>query len=104
MVSESTNEGKRFLLYKQILDVSGYRKLCGLSDCTGKTLRCLKEQLAEPSGPGMDFWWCPVSDLELLNLKVVDEPLKVLVVTDGKSAIICELPDSIKENLFVEID
>lgn len=104
MVSKSTNEGKGILLYKQILDVSGYRNLCGLSDCPGKTLRCLKEQLTEPSGPGMDFWWCPVSDLELLNLKVVDEPLKVAVVTDGKSAIICELPDSIEGNLFVEID
>ena len=104
MVGISTNEGKRFFLYKQILNVSGYRNLCGLSDCTGKTLRCLKEQLAAPSGPGMDFWWCPVSDLELLNMKVVDEPLKVAVVTDGKSAIICELPDSIEESLFVEID
>lgn len=104
MVSKSTNEGKRFLLYKQILNVTEYRKLCSLSDCTEKTLRCLKEQLAEPSGPGMDFWWCPVSDLELLNLKVVDDPLKVVVVTDGKSAIICELPDSIEESLFVEID
>lgn len=104
MVSVSTIEGKRFLLYKQILDVSGYRKMCGLSDCTGRTLCCLKEQLAEPSGPGMDFWWCPVSDLELLNLKVVDEPLKVAIVTDGKSATICELPDSIEGNLFVEID
>ena len=104
MVCNSTNEGKRFLFYKQILDVSGYRRLCGLSDCTGKTFRFLKEQLSEPSGPGMDFWWCPVSDLELLNLKVVDEPLKVAVVTDGKSAIICELPDSIEESLFVEID
>ena len=104
MVSNCTNEGKKFLLYKQILDVSGYRKLCGLADCTGKTLRCLKEQLAESSGPGMDLWWCPVSDLELLNLKVVDEPLKVAVVTDGKFAIICELPDSIEESLFVEID
>lgn len=104
MVSKSTNEGKGILLYKQILDISGYRNLCGLSDRPGKTLRCLKEQLAEPSGPGMDFWWCPVSDLELLNLKVVDEPLKVAVVTNGKSAIICELPDSIEGNLFVEID
>lgn len=104
MVSKSTNEGKGILLYKQILDASGYRNLCGLSDCPGKTLRCLREQLAEPSGPGMDFWWCPVSDLELLNLKVVDEPLKVAVVTDSKSAIICELPDSIEGNLFVEID
>ena len=104
MVSKSTNEGKGILLYKQILDVSGYRNLCDLTDCTGKTLECLKEQLAEPSGPGMDFWWCPVSDLELLNLKVVAEPLKAAVVTVGKSAIICELPDSIEESLFVEVD
>lgn len=104
MVSNCTNEGKRFLLYKQIVDVSGYRTLCGLSDCTGKTLRCLKKQLAEPPEHGMDFWWSPVTDLELLNLKAVDDPLKVTVVTDGKSAIICELPDSIEESLFVEID
>ena len=73
-------------------------------DCIGKTLNRLKEQLAEPSGPGKDFWWCPVTDLELLKVKIVDEPIKVAIVTDRKSAIICELPDSIEEGLFVEID
>ena len=104
MVSTSTNEGKGILLYRQILSVSDYRKLCCLSDCIGKTLARLKEQLAEPSGPGEDFWWCPVTDLELLKVKTVDEPIKVAIVTDGKSAIICELPDSIEESLFVEVD
>lgn len=104
MVSKSTNEGKGILLYRQILDVSDYRKLCGLSDSTGKTLGCLKEQLAEPSEPGKEFWWCPVTDLELLKVKMVDEPIKVAIVADSKSAIICELPYSINENMFVEVD
>ena len=104
MNSESINEGKKIILYRKILEVSEYRKLCGLPDSTGNTLGCLKSQLAEPSGPGMDYWWCPVSDLEMLNLKAVDEPLKVAVVTDGESAIICELPDSIDEVLFAKVD
>lgn len=104
MISKSTNEGKGILLYRQILSVTDYRKLCGLPDCIGKTLNRLKEQLAEPSGPGKDFWWCPVTDLELLKVKIVDEPIKVAIVTDGKSAIICELPDSIEGNLFVDVD
>lgn len=106
MVIKSTNEGKEkgILLYRQVLDVKEYRKLSALPDDTGKSLNRLKEQLAEPSGPGGDFWWCPVTDLELLKIKAVDAPIRVAVVTDGKAAIICEVPNSISRDMFVEVD
>jgi len=106
MTCKGTQEGKEkgILLYRHILDVKEYRALAAVSDVTGQTLNCLKEQLAEPSGPGKDFWWCPVADLELLKVKALDEPIKVAIVTDGKSAIICELPSSVHKNMFVKVD
>jgi len=40
----------------------------------------------------------------LLKVKALDEPIKVAIVTDGKSAIICELPSSVHKNMFVKVD
>lgn len=104
MASKNTNEGIGIWLYRQILSVPDYQKLCGISDRTAKSVDSLKDQLAEPSGPGKDLWWCPVTELELLKVKAVGEPIKVAMVTDGASAIICELPDSTEREQFVEVD
>lgn len=106
MAIKDTQEGKEkgILLYRHILDVKEYRALAAVSDFTGQTLNCLKEQLAEPSGPGKDFWWSPVTDLELLKVKALGKSIKVAIVTDGKFAIICELPNSVHKNMFVKVD
>lgn len=104
MASKNTNEGIGILLYRQILSVPDYQRLCGISDRSAKSVDSLKGQLAEPSGPGKDLWWCSVTELELLKVKAVDEPIKVAIVTDGESAIICELPDSTEREQFVEVD
>lgn len=104
MVENNKNEGTCIILYRHTLAVSEYRKICGLSGCDCTSLEGLKDQLAEPSGPGMDLWCCSLTELELLKVKVVDKALKVAIVTDGISAIICELPDSIDESLFVKVD
>ena len=106
MVQTSAKEGKEkgILLYRQILTVKEYRTLAQINDITGRTLAHLKEQIAEPTGPGKEFWWCPVTDLELLQIRAIDEPIKVAIVTDGKSAIICELPSNIQKEHFVKVD
>lgn len=108
MVSKKTNESKRrdkkLLLYREIIDVGKYRELCRLKDCKDKTLTCLKQQIEEEAEPGKDFWWCPLTNIELLAVKSVDCPLKIAVVSDGKTAIVCELPNEIQDAMFAKVE
>lgn len=102
MKIESRNEGRGILIHRQILSVDEYRKLSGLSPGKEGTLSSLKQQLEEPSEPGKDFWWSPVTDLEFLRVKAVEGSIKTALVTDGKAVIICELPNAILREMFVE--
>lgn len=104
MRTKIKNEGKKILIYRAILSTDEYRKLSGLSPGEENTLASLKQQLEDPPGPGKDFWWSPVTDLEFLKVKAVDEPVRTALVTDGNAAIICELPGSIRREMFIEVD
>ncbi len=104
MKIESRNEGRGILIHRQILSVDEYRKLSGLSPGKEGTLSSLKQQLEEPSEPGKVFWWSPVTDLEFLRVKAVEGSIKTALVTDGKAVIICELPNAILREMFVEAD
>lgn len=95
MRTKIKNEGKKILIYRAILSTDEYRKLSGLSPGEENTLASLKQQLEDPPGPGKDFWWSPVTDLEFLKVKAVNDPVRTALVTDGNAAIICELPGSI---------
>lgn len=108
MVSKKTSESKRrekkLLLYREIIDVGKCRELCRLKDCKDKTLTRLRQQLEEEVEPGKDFWWCPLTDIELLAVKSINCPLKIAVVSDGKTAIVCELPNEIQDAMFVKFE
>lgn len=104
MRTKIKNEGKKILIYRAILSTDEYRKLSGLSPGEENTLASLKQQLEDPPGPDKDFWWSPVTDLEFLKVKAVDEPVRTALVTDGNAAIICELPGSIRREMFIEVD
>ena len=98
------NEREKILIYRAILSTDEYRKLSGLSPGEENTLASLKQQLEDPPGPDKDFWWSPVTDLEFLKVKAVNEPVRTALVTDGNAAIICELPGSIRREMFIEVD
>ena len=104
MRTKIKNEGKKILIYRAILSTGEYRKLSGLSPGEENTLASLKQQLEDPPGPGKDFWWSPVTDLEFLKVKAVNEPVRTALVTDGNAAIICELPGGIQRKMFIEVD
>ena len=104
MRTKIKNEGKKILIYRAILSTDEYRKLSGLSPGEENTLASLKQQLEDPPGPDKDFWWSPVTDLEFLKVKAVNEPVRTALVTDGNAAIICELPGSIRREMFIEVD
>lgn len=102
--NESSRRKEKLLLYREIIDVGKYRELCRLKNSKDKTIARLKQQIEEEAKPGRDFWWCPLTNVELLAVKSVDEPLKIAVVRDGESAIACELPNKIQDALFVNIE
>lgn len=104
MRTKIKNEGKKILIYRAILSTDEYRKLSGLSPGEENTLASLKQQLEDPPGPGKDFWWSPVTDLEFLKVKAVNDPVRTALVTDGNAAIICELPGNIQRKMFIEVD
>lgn len=104
MRTKIKNEGKKILIYRAILSTDEYRKLSGLSPGEENTLASLKQQLEDPPGPGKDFWWSPVTDLEFLKVKSVNDPVRTALVTDGNAAIICELTGSIQRKMFIEVD
>lgn len=104
MRTKIKNEGKKILIYRAILSTDEYRKLSGLSPGEENTLASLKQQLEDPPGPGKDFWWSPVTDLEFLKVKAVNNPVRTALVTDGNAAIICELPGSIQRKMIIEVD
>ncbi len=104
MRTKIKNEGEKILIYRAILSADEYRKLSGLSPGEENTLASLKQQLEDPPGPDKDFWWSPVTDLEFLKVKAVNEPVRTALVTDGNAAIICELPGSIRREMFIEVD
>ena len=104
MRTKIKNEGKKILIYRAILSTDEYRKLSGLSPGEENTLASLKQQLEDPPGPGKDFWWSPVTDLEFLKVKSVNDPVRTALVTDGNVAKICGLPGSIQRKMFIEVD
>lgn len=91
------------LLLKHILTPDEYRAAVGLPEVkSDKTVTGLVVQLEENQEPEKELWWATLQDIGYLLVHAIDGTVKVAIVSDSESVVVCELPSDYNELLFVE--
>lgn len=106
MKNRNLDENKEkvgLLLLKHILTPDEYRASVGLPEIkSDKSVTGLVVQLDEEQEPDKELWWAALRDMAYLLVHSIDKTIKVAIVSDGESAIACELPSDYNDQLFVE--